>query len=451
MTERAHWKSKAGFILAAAGSAVGLGNIWRFPYETGENGGGVFVLVYVACVILIGLPVMVAEILLGRASQRSPVSAFKRLAGARSGWVSLGWLGVASAFCILSFYSVVAGWSMHYTWLSLTGQLREMGPEGAQQAFGQLFGSAWLNVSWHVVFMGLTVGVIMGGVGKGLERWARILMPALFAMLGILLIRSFTLPGFGPAMGFVFGFHAENFTAGGVLEALGQSFFSLSLGMGAMLTYGSYLHKDDDIMGASVSVCALDTGIALVAAMVLFPIIFTNNMEPAAGPGLVFLSIPVALSSMPGGGVLATIFFSLLVVAALTSSIAMLEVAASYLIDDRGWSRRRASLAAGAAIALTGIPAALSGATHTFGDGFASLTGMNWFDALAYLSNNWMLPLGGLGIAVYTGWRMDDAIRHDHFLSGSKLGVFYRGWLVLLKFLTPVAIAFVFVHAVGGV
>ncbi len=426
-----------------------MGNIWRFPYITGQNGGGAFVLVYAACVILVGLPVMAAEILLGRASQCSPVGAMRKLSRPGSGWISVGWLGLLSSFVILSYYSVVAGWSLHYTWLSLTGSIHGLGPEATRQIYDELFGSPWLNVFWHGVFMALTIAVVMGGVSKGVERWSRILMPALFAMLGGLLIRAMTLDGFGPGMSFIYGFHMEDFTPGAILEALGQAFFSLSLGMGTMLTYGSYLHKKDDIVTASIMVSVVDTGIALTAAMVLFPIIFTFGMEPTAGPGLVFISIPVALGQMTAGSFLALIFFGLLVVAALTSAISMLEVSASYFIDERGWSRKRATLVSGGAIAAFGIPSALSGSTEWFGQTMVSAIGMNWFDALSYLSNNWMLPLGGLGIALFTAWRLNDAIRHDHFLSGSKLGMFYRGWLFLLKYVVPVAILFVFLHAVN--
>jgi NSS family neurotransmitter:Na+ symporter len=219
--------------------------------------------------------------------------------------------------------------------------------------------------------------------------------------------------------------------------------------MGAILTYGSYLKRDDDIMSSAITISAVDTCIAIVAAMVLFPIIFTNGMEPAAGPGLVFISIPVALNQMPAGTFLMMVFFGLLVVAALTSAISMLEVATSYFIDERSWSRRKATLVAGGAIAAIGIPSALSGSVWFFGPSMVSAIGMNWFDSLGYLTNNFMLPLGGLGIALFTAWRMDKAIRHDHFLSGSKLGIFYRGWLFLLKFVVPVAIVLVFLNSIG--
>lgn len=447
MADRGHWGSRLGFVLAAAGSAIGLGNIWKFPYITGVNGGGAFVLIYLGCVALVGLPVMVAEILLGRATEESPVTAFKRLGAGR--WVAFGWLGVLGSFVILSYYSVVAGWALHYTYLSLTGQIVGLGPEGVRPLFGALFTSNGLNLFWHVVFMLTTIGVVWGGISKGIERWSRILMPALFALMLILLVNSFTMEGFGEAARFVFGFHTENLTAAGILEALGHSFFTLSLGMGAMLTYGSYLGPKDDIVTASVTISVLDTVIALMACMVLFPIIFTFGMEPSQGPGLVFVSIPIALSQMPAGTFFSIIFFALVVFAALTSAISLLEVTASYLIDEKRWPRHKAAALGGVVIAIVGIPSALSGGTALFGDSFASIFGRNWFDTFDYLASNWILPLGGLGISVFTAWRLDDAIRQRQFMEGSSLASFYKFWLLLLKFVVPVGIVLVFLHAVG--
>jgi len=447
LADRGHWGSKLGFVLAAAGSAVGLGNIWKFPYITGENGGGAFVLIYLLCIVVVGLPVMTAEILLGRATQKSPVGAVKALGGGF--WVVFGGLGVLGGFVILSYYSVVAGWAMHYTYLALSGQIVGLGPEGVEPLFGSLFTSNGLNLFWHALFMIVTVAVVWGGVNKGIERWARILMPTLFGLMIILLVNSFTMSGFGEAFDFIFGFHTEALTAAGVLEALGHAFFTLSLGMGAMLTYGSYLDRNDDIVVSAITISILDTVIALTACMVLFPIIFSYGMEPASGPGLVFVSIPIAMSQMHGGTFFAFIFFALLVFAALTSAISLLEVVTSYLIDEKGWLRHKATVFAGVVIALIGIPSALSGGTYLFGDGFAGVFGRNWFDTFDYLASNWILPLGGLGISMFTAWRVDDAIRHREFLDGSRLGVFYKGWLVLLKYVVPVGIVLVFLHAIG--
>jgi NSS family neurotransmitter:Na+ symporter len=291
-----------------------------------------------------------------------------------------------------------------------------------------------------------TIGVVLGGVRRGVERWSRILMPLLFVMILVMLVNSFTVDGFSEGFGFVFGFNTQDLTAAGVLEALGHSFFTLSIGMGAILTYGSYLNRHDDIAAASVAISMLDTAIALAAALILFPIIFTFGMAPEAVPGLVFIAVPIALAQLPAGAFLSVIFFALIVFAALTSAISILEVTTSYFIDEHDWSRKKATLFSGAAIAALGIPSALSGSTALFGRAY--IGGRNWFDSFDYLVSNWLLPLGGLGIALFTAWRLDEAIRHREFLSGSKLAPLYKGWLFLLKFVVPIGIIFVFLHAV---
>lgn len=455
--ERPHWGSRFGFILAAAGSAIGLGNIWKFPYITGQNGGGWFVLVYLGCIALVGLPIMMAEIFIGRAAQKSPVGAFRDLSSPRSGWTLVGWLGVAAGFVILSYYSVVAGWAMHYTYLSLTNSFAGRSATEITDLFGALYGNSSLNLLWHGLFMLATIGVVIGGVQKGVERWSRILMPALFLMLLILFGRAVTTDGFAPALQFVFGGHSEKLTAAGVLEALGHAFFTLSLGMGAMITYGSYLRKDDDLVSTSVTIGVLDTVVALLACLVLFPITFSNGMEASAGPGLVFMNIPVALSHMPGTVFWSTLFFTLIVFAALTSAISLLEVAVSYFIDERGWSRRGATVVCGGAIALLGVPSAMSGGAGLFGERFAKATevlfgegrGKNWFDLLDYIASNWMLPLGGLGIALFVAWRVGPAARERGFRTGTRFGALYWGWVHLLRYLVPLGVIAVFLNAIG--
>ncbi len=446
---RGTWASGIGFILAAAGSAVGLGNIWRFPYITAENGGGAFVLLYLGCIALVGLPIMIAEIMIGRSTQKSTVSAFRQLAGKKSPWVSLGWIGVLCGYLILSFYAVVAGWALHYVVRSVTGALAGKSADQLQAAFTQLSTDGGQSILALVVFMALTMAMVMGGVEKGLERWARILMPALLLMLVGLLVYSFTLSGFGEAFRFVFGFHAHDLTGAGVLEALGHSFFTLSLGMGAMLTYGSYLRRDTDIVGNSIAIAVLDTVIALLACLVIFPITFTAGIETAQGPGLVFISLPIAFSKMAGGSILATVFFALLSFAALTSTISMLEVATSYFIDERGWSRHKATLVSGSAITLLGIPSALTGATVFFGSGMKERFGRDWFSLVSDFSSNILLPLGGFGIALFVAWKVGDRLRHDEFLAGSSFGKFYRLWLGVLRFFVPIAVALVFLKAIG--
>lgn len=452
---RPRWRNRLGFVLAAAGSAVGLGSIWKFPYITGANGGGWFVLIYLACIVFVAIPIMVAEIMMGRMAQRAPVGAFRAFAGPGNPWLAVGWLGVAAAFVILSYYSVVAGWTLHYAWLSGSGGLADGDPGRIKALFGSIYGNAFVNLFWHALFMGLTILAVAAGVQQGVERWLRVLMPVLFAIMIVLLARAVAMPGFGRALDFVFGPHAQDLTPGGVLEALGHSFFTLSLGMGAMITYGSYLRESEDVVATSTTVSALDTVISLMACLMVFPIIFSFGLEPGAGPGLVFVSLPIAFSQMPGGMLWAVLFFVLLGVAALGSAISLLEVAVSHLIDERGMGRIAATLAAGLAIFLVGVPSALSGG-ELFGRQVQALTaaafggpGKNWFDSLDYFASNWMLPVGGLAIALFVAWRVGGVAREHGFKSGSRWGRLYWGWVWLLRYLVPIAVGAVFLHAIG--
>ena len=446
--KRGNWGSKMGFILAAAGSAVGLGNIWKFPYIAGENGGGVFVLFYLACIALVGLPIMVSEVLMGRAAQSSPVVAFRDLAGKGSPWVLTGWLGVASGFTILSFYSVVAGWTMHYVVLSLSGTFSGMEPEAISGVFVGLFKSQGLNLGYHALFMTMTIGIVFFGVQKGIERTAQVLMPALVIMLIGLCLYCTTLPGFGQALTFMFAPNMAKFKPASVLVAMGHAFFTLSLGMGAMLTYGSYLSKETGIIKTSIWVAVLDTVVALLASMVIFPIIFSSGLPAGAGPGLVFQSIPIAFSQMPGGQVLCLIFFLLLVLAALTSSISLLEVVTSSFIDLFGWRRRPVSVVTGGITFLFGIPSALSG-DGFFKQGMIDAFGKSFFDWADHIASNWMLPFGGLFIAIFVGYVLNRDRRKDEFLHGTTWGGSYETWLTLLRYLVPLAVVGVFAKSSG--
>ena len=423
--------------MAAAGSAVGLGNIWKFPYVTGENGGGVFILAYLVCVLLVGLPVMAGEIIIGRATQRSPVAAFRSLVGEKSFWTVFAWLGGFAAASLLSYYSVIAGWALHYATISLTGQLSSIPPTEAANVFSDLAANQGLNVLWHIVFMALTIGVVLGGVSKGIDRASRILMPALLAMLVLLVGRAMLMPGFMEGLDFAFGIRPEQFRPESVLAALGQAFFSLSIGMGTMLTYGSYLKRDDDIVSSAIQISILDTAVALLASLVIFPIIFSfEELAPGQGPGLLFATIPTGMVQLPFAGVLLSIFFVLLVFAALTSAISLLEVPVAMIIDGTGWDRRKAALVAGVAVTLYGLPSAMSGDF------------LGWLDGVV---SNFMFPLGGIGISLFVGWRMPDSLRHDHFLSGSKFAFFYNVWLTLMRFVVPVGISVVFLNSIGVV
>ena len=452
---RGQWGTRMGFILAAAGSAVGLGNIWKFPYITGENGGGLFVLIYLVCILLVGLPIMIAEILMGRATQTTPVNAFAKLSDKKnSNWKFAGWLGVGAGFVILSYYSVVAGWACNYGLMSVCHFFADKSPEEIEGLFGVLFVAGDINLFWHFVFMGMTLAIVIGGVKGGIERWARILMPVMFGLLLILGIRAMTMPGIWEALDFLFMPHAAKLKPSSVLEALGHAFFTLSVGMGAMLTYGSYLNRKSNIVTSSVWISGLDTLIAMVACIAIFPILFTFGMEPGAGPGLVFITMPILFSQMGAGLLFAILFFALLVFAALTSAISLMEVVVSSLIDMLGWSRKKAAIISASAIFVFGVPSALAGSGKLFGS-WAQLFGKNFFDTMDYTASNWMLPLGGLLIAIFVGWVMNPETRRRELLDGTpeaSRGLWeavYTVWIITLKFVVPLLVFIVLLNKIG--
>lgn len=440
------WQSSVGFIAAAAGSAVGLGNIWKFPYITGENGGGTFVLFYLLCIVILGLPIMIAEVTIGKTTQSSPIRAFQRL---RPNWQAVGMLGVLAGILILSYYSIVAGWGLHYLYLStVNGFPQSNNPQAYADLFSSVAGSVRLNIWWHSVFMIITISIVLRGIRGGIERVANWGMLALLVLLAGLAVYAATLPGFAPAIRFVFGF-SSSFTWKSALEALGHAFFSLSLGIGAMLTYGSYLKHQDDVVGTSIAIAIADTIVALGSCLVLFPIAFSVGLEPSAGPGLIFINIPLALLQLPFGRVGLWLFFLLLLLAALTSAISLLEMSVSSLIDSWGWSRKIAAITMGGFIYLLGIPSCLSGGAGFFGAGLKQSIGMSWFDAADYLASNWLLPLGGIGISLFIGWGWRDRQQKNEFTASSPLGSIpwlYYAWRLILRWLCPMIIVLIMLH-----
>lgn len=350
---------------------------------------------------------------------------------------------------LLSFYSVVAGWIVRYAYLSATGALRGASIDEMQQTFAAIFTDATMSIVGAIGFVALTALVVMQGVQRGLERWSRILMPGLFVMLVALVARASALDGMGPAIRFLFSVDASQLTASGVLEALGHAFFTLSVGLGGMLTYASYLPAQTNLAANAVAVAVLDTAAALLACLVLFPIAFTYGLPPTEGPGLVFVSLPIAFARMPGGDIVATVFFLLLLCAALTSSISMLELAVSYFIDERGWSRRGATWRVGSVIAVMAIPSALAGSSYWFGPGLIAVVGKDWFTLVADTVTNWLTPLGGLSFAIFVGWRLSDAFRRDQFGRVGRHARGYGVWLFVLRYVAPAAIIVVFLHSVG--
>lgn len=427
---------------------MGLGNLWRFPYLAGENGGGWFVALYLACLAGIGLPILLAEIALGRATRASPVVALRKVAGPATGWVGLGWLGLTAVILALAVYAVVAGWTLHFTALAFSGSVARLSPTEAAALFGAIHADFGRTFFWAMVFLASTAAIVQGGVRRGIERWSRILLPLLVLLLLLLLARSLTLEGARDGLRFAFGLRAGQVSASSVLDAMGQAFFTLGVGVGGLLTYGSYLRKEANIVSDSLTIVGLDTAVSLVACAVVFPITFTYGLAPAEGPGLVFVTLPTAFTSMPGAAPLAAAFFLLLAFTAMTSAISMLEMPTAHLIDARGWTRRRATLTTSGLIALLAVPIALAGSSQLFGDGMRAVVGSDALGLVMDTVTNWMMPLGGLGFAIFVSWRLPEAMRRRQFPSGLT-GVLYTGWLATLRWLVPAAIALILLRAVG--
>lgn len=439
MADRGRWGSRLGFILAAAGSAVGLGNVWKFPYVAGENGGAAFIVAYVAIVFTLGVAVMLAEFVIGRAAQRNPVGAFAALKG--GGWVWVGYMGVVAGFVILSYYSVVAGWTIAYIVKSATGLLHATDPKALGAIFGDFVSHPAEPLACHFIFIAITVGVVIAGVHGGIEKSCTVLLPLLFLILVGLAIRSLTLPG--AAAGVRFYLHPDLGKLDGPLlgDALAQAFFSLSLGMGAMLTYGSYLSRDLNLPHAALWVTLCDTVVALVAGLVVLPAVFAFHYDPSAGPGLVFITLPAVFAHMPAGSVFAVAFFVLLFIAALTSSVSLLEVVVAWCVDERKMGRARSALIAGAASFVCGIPALLS-----FGP-WKDLTigGKPILDAMDFAASNVMLPLGGIAMSLFVGWAILPRAMNEATAGGRHDFAWAGLWRVMCRYVAPAAILYILV------
>jgi len=444
---RGAWKSRAGFILAAAGSAIGLGNIWRFPYVVGENGGAAFVVIYLAFVFLIGAPVMIAELTLGRRTQRNPVGAFAAIAPG-SIWQFVGLLGVITGVGILSFYGVVAGWTFGYFLKTLGGAFNQTMTAEQSAAVFTGFVSNWVVACGLLLtFLLLTALIVWRGVSDGIELMSKILMPVLLILLVILAARSVTLSGAGPGLRFYLAPDFSKITPQTFPTALGQAFFSLSLGMGAMITYGSYIGKDDNLVSAAGLVCLFDTLIALLAGLIIFPALFHAGLNPASGVGLVFQVLPPLFATLPAGEFFGAAFFLLLTIAALTSTISLLEVPVSYLIDEWKWSRHKAVIVTTLGTLLLGLPSALA-----FGAvGWLSQlpgVGMDFLTLMNIVFGNYSLSVGSLLLAVFVGYRWGVAGAAAEIEEGGVRFGLRPAWAFLIRFLCPVAVAVIIVYIV---
>jgi NSS family neurotransmitter:Na+ symporter len=430
-TGREHWSSRAGFVLAAVGSAVGLGNMWRFSYLTAEHGGAAFVLLYVGVTLVVGLPVMLAELVVGRSAQRSPIQALVRHGG--RAWAPLGGVFVLTGFLILSYYSVIAGWTLRYAGIVLWS--------GFDATIADRFGDisqGWDAFGFHLLFMAITVGIVAGGVRGGIERTSLVLMPTLFVLVCGLAVYAATLDGGGPGYAYYLStdFGAV-FSREVLTQAAGQAFFSLSVGMGAILTYGSYLDRQSHLPNESLVIAGADMAIAFVAGLVVFPMIFALGLSNAVGEstvGALFITLPQAFAEMGGAGrAVGFLFFVALVVGALTSAISLLEVVVSSAIDGLGWSRQRAAGVMGAAIALLGIPAAWS--TDILG-------------VMDQVANSIFLLGGGLALSLFVGWRMQDPV--SEVRAGAEGVRWFFLWRTLLRFVVPAILLYVLLDAVPG-
>ncbi|MBY6192626.1 sodium-dependent transporter [Marinobacter hydrocarbonoclasticus] len=447
--QRGLWSSRLAFILAATGSAVGLGNIWKFPYVTGENGGGAFVLVYLLCIAIIGIPIMMAEVMIGRRGGHSPVNSIKAIAqrdGLNPAWKLVGAVGILAGFLILSFYSVIGGWAISYVGTTASGQLSGQTADAVGAIFSGLLSNPGTLLLWHTVFMALVMLVVAKGVRSGLERAVSILMPALFVLLLIVVGYAMTTGHFGQAAAFLFQPDFSKLTTSGVLVALGHAFFTLSLGMAVMMAYGSYLPKKISIAKTSITVSVIDTGVALLAGLAIFPIVFANGLEPGAGPGLIFQTLPLAFGQMPMGSLFGTLFFVLLIFAAWTSGISLLEPIVEWLEEQKGMNRTVSTLAAGVVCWALGIASILS--LNLWADfaplGFIPmLEGKTIFDLLDFFTANILLPLGGLLVALMAGWVMSKpAMEKELALSPGAFSL----WFVTVRFITPIAVGVVFIY-----
>lgn len=446
------WSSRWAFVLAATGSAVGLGNIWKFPYIAGENGGGAFVLIYLICICLIGVPIMMAEIMLGRRGRQNPVMTMQTLAeeeGVSSHWKLLGLMGVVAGFLILSYYSVIAGWALSYVLASAGGTFVGADADKVGSVFSNLIASPGTLLFWHTLFMVMTMFVVARGVQSGLERAVRFLMPGMLLILVLLVGYAMAEGSFQQGVAFLFNPDFSKVTWASVLTAMGHAFFTLSLGMGAIMIYGSYLPEKASITGTTFMVAGADTLIAILAGLAIFPIVFVNDLAPGAGPGLVFQTLPIAFGQMPASTIMATLFFVMLVFAAWSSSISLIEPAVTWLVERKNMTRNRASVIAGLLTWLIGVGTVMSFNHWAFSFRFAGeeKTG-GIFDMLDILTANLMLPLGGLLIAVFAAWKMSTASSTDE-LALAPTSFTYRVWRFLVRYITPVAVSIILFKALG--
>lgn len=440
MRARERWTSRIGFILAAAGSAVGLGNVWRFPYLAGENGGGAFLIVYLGLAFTVGISVLFAELAIGKAGERNPVGAIRALHGGR--WVVTGYVGACAAFLLLSFYSVVGGWTLAYVVKAAFGALDGSSAAAAAKVFTSFAGDPVGPIVSHGIFMALTVAVVIRGVRRGIEWASKWLMPALFILLLVLVARAVTLPGAGSGLAFYMTPDFSKINASTVVVALSQSLFSLSVGVGTMITYGSYLGPaSGSLPRSTLWIATIDCGVAFLAGALIFAAVFAYGHDPAAGPSLSFITLPTVFHAMPGGVFFAIAFFALLAVAALTSAVSLLEVPVAYLVDERGFSRENAAVILGIAIFVIGVPSSLSLGPWS---GY-TMFGLGVMDLADYVTIKLMVPIGSILLCLFAGWIVQPRTLNAQAAHGLTQRLVARLWTIMCQFVAPAGIAWVLI------
>ena len=445
---RAQFATRLGIIATTVGSAVGLGNIWRFPYEAGNNGGGAFLLCYILCIIMLGIPVLCAEFAIGRSTQSNIFGAFRAIKTSGK-WHWIGYIGIIASIMILSFYSVVAGWTMEYLYQSIIGGLNYSNSDGFHNHFVSFSSSNWRPIMWTVIFLLCNYIIVVRGVKKGIEKMSNIMMPALFVLLIIFCINSLMMPKAGEGLAFLFNPDFSKITPKVVISALGQAFFSLSLGLGTMMTYGSYFSKDTRIVRSATITASLDTLVAILAGLIIFPAVFSFGMSPVQGPALVFEVLPSIFTQMPGGQLWSILFFFLLFLASLTSTISMSEVSIAFFTEEKNITRTKAS-------ALNLIIALCGGVLSALSFGYFSdksvfgLCSLDFFSFFDFTSSNILLPLGGMFISFFAGWILDRSRLKDTLTNEGKIGVKTFPLLVIcLKYVAPICIALIFLLGMG--
>ena len=444
---REHWSSRFGFLMAAIGSAIGLGVLWKFPYTVGENGGGLFLLSYFACLILIGLPLLIAELILGRQTQRAAVGAFEALDKKKSGWKLVGWFGVLASFLIMSFYSVISGWGLSYILVSLIGGDQSLSQDPTQTFF-YLSTSGEISLFWHFLFTLITVSIVLSGIRRGIEKWAKVMTKALLVLLTLLFIYATTLKGFGKATRFVFYPDLLHFKLSSLIEALGLAFFTLSIGQGIMISYGSYMKQSQSIVKLAGVVCFSVVIVSILAALTLFPVVFTFGLSPEGGYGLIFKTLPHLFEQLPGSTVLSTMFFTLFVFTALTSAIPLIEVVASNLMELYQMKRKRAAMIVGIACFIVGIPSAYANDPSIFPN-WSKIYGLDFLETVDNFVSIWIIPIGGLLSAIFVGWIMDKRVSKEAFLNEKRLKFLFYYWRGFMRYVIPAIIIIIIIQKSG--